>query len=322
MPINKKLNGSEKTGKGVIFVECITSHMSYAKWLLIQIWIEGKETMDYYSALLRSGKILDSYFEQSKDILHSASKGSIRENILNKVIRPFLPSCYGLSGGEAFDASGKSSKQLDLVIYDAVFSYVVPYIENYIQFPFESVYGNVEIKSFLNKEEFVKAIDNIASLKKLSRRGTHSWQVTPQVSITIDGLPNNTNRNPCFGMVFAYDSVEIESIIDYIRNLEICDSFLPNAIVLYSKKTLIIQANDSQVQAFPCTSFNKYTVLNCGEDILAVFIGLLINYTRYTLLSVADVPAEVTKTLGRILQQNNENNLTRIIDLNINSIEN
>ena len=78
--------------------------------------------MDYFTALRRSGKILDAYFEQSKDILHNASKGTIRESILNRVIRPFLPSCYGLSGGEAFDSEGNVSKQLDLVVYDSVFS--------------------------------------------------------------------------------------------------------------------------------------------------------------------------------------------------------
>lgn len=112
--------------------------------------------MDYYSALQKSGKILESYFEQSKDILHGGSKGTIRENIINKVIRPFLPFCYGISGGEAFDNQGNVSKQLDIVIYDAVFSYTVPYIDNFIQFPCESIYGNIEVKSMLNKEEFNK----------------------------------------------------------------------------------------------------------------------------------------------------------------------
>ena len=103
--------------------------------------------MDYYSALQKSGKILESYFEQSKDILHGGSKGTIRENIINKVIRPFLPFCSGISGGEAFDNQGNVSKQLDIVIYDAVFSYTVPYIDNFIQFPCESIYGNIEVKS-------------------------------------------------------------------------------------------------------------------------------------------------------------------------------
>ena len=150
--------------------------------------------MNYYYALIKSGKILEGYFEQSKNILHNGSKGTVRENIVNKVIRPFLPACYGLSGGEAFDSEGNTSKQLDLVVYDSVFSYIIPYIDNYIQFPCESIYGNIEIKSFLNKDELMKAIDNIKSMKSLKREGTHSWTVTPLVSIKINGLPDNTDR--------------------------------------------------------------------------------------------------------------------------------
>ena len=41
--------------------------------------------MDYYSALKRSGKILEGYFEQSRDVMHNGSKGTIRENIINKI---------------------------------------------------------------------------------------------------------------------------------------------------------------------------------------------------------------------------------------------
>lgn len=68
--------------------------------------------MNYYSALIKSGEIFEGYFEQSKNILHNDSKGTVRENIVNKVIRPFLPACYGLSGGEAFDNEGDTSKEL------------------------------------------------------------------------------------------------------------------------------------------------------------------------------------------------------------------
>lgn len=263
--------------------------------------------MNYYSALIKSGKILEGYFEQSKNILHNGSKGTVRENIVNKVIRPFLPACYGLSGGEAFDSEGNTSKQLDLVVYDSVFSYIIPYIDNYIQFPCESIYGNIEIKSFLNKDESMKAIDNIKSMKSLKREGTHSWTVTPLVSIKINGLPDNTDRNPYFGIIFAYDSVEALTVLNYLENLEIPSNLLPNAIVLYSKRTIIFQATDSNIEGFPSNDFNKYVMLNCGEETLAVFIGLLINFTRYSLLWVADVPEEINKALERILNDNIRN---------------
>lgn len=263
--------------------------------------------MNYYSALIKSGKILEGYFEQSKNILHNGSKGTVRENIVNKVIRPFLPACYGLSGGEAFDSEGNTSKQLDLVVYDSVFSYIIPYIDNYIQFPCESIYGNIEIKSFLNKDELMKAIDNIKSMKSLKREGTHSWTVTPLVSIKINGLPDNTDRNPYFGIIFAYDSVEALTVLNYLENLDIPSNLLPNAIVLYSKRTIIFQATDSNIEGFPSNDFNKYVMLNCGEETLAVFIGLLINFTRYLLLWVADVPKEINKALERILNDNIRN---------------
>lgn len=263
--------------------------------------------MNYYSALIKSGKILEGYFEQSKNILHNGSKGTVRENIVNKVIRPFLPACYWLSGGEAFDSEGNTSKQLDLVVYDSVFSYIIPYIDNYIQFPCESIYGNIEIKSFLNKDELMKAIDNIKSMKSLKREGTHSWTVTPLVSIKINGLPDNTDRNPYFGIIFAYDSVEALTVLNYLENLDIPSNLLPNAIVLYSKRTIIFQATDSNIEGFPSNDFNKYVMLNCGEETLAVFIGLLINFTRYSLLWVADVPKEINKALERILNDNIRN---------------
>lgn len=260
--------------------------------------------MNYYSALIKSGKILEGYFEQSKNILHNGSKGTVRENIVNKVIRPFLPACYGLSGGEAFDNEGNTSKQLDLVVYDSVFSYIIPYIDNYIQFPCESIYGNIEIKSFLNKGELIKALDNIKSMKSLKRDGTHSWTVTPLVSIQINGLPNDTDRNPYFGMIFAYDSVESSTVLDYLKNLDIPSNLLPNAIVLYSKRTIILQATDNNIEGFPSNDFNKYVMLNCGDETLAIFIGLLINFTRNSLLSVADVPKEINRALERILFDN------------------
>lgn len=260
--------------------------------------------MDYYTALKRSSRILDAYFEQSKDILHNASKGTVRESILNRVIRPFLPSCYGLSGGEAFDSEGTVSKQLDLVVYDSVFSYAVPYIENFIQFPCESVYGNIEIKSMLNQSEFTKAVENIASLKRLKREGTHSWTVTPQVAISINGLPSDNNRNPYFGIIFAYDSVEPETVLSYLESTDYPSRVLPNAIILYKKKTLIIHSVNNVIFSSPINSFDKYVSLNCGEDILAIFIGLLINFTRYTLLKVANIDEQTNSLLSRISIEN------------------
>jgi len=259
--------------------------------------------MNYYDALKKSGKILEAYFEQSKDVLHNGSKGTIRENIVSKVIRPFLPKCYGLSSGEAFDKNGGQSKQLDLVVYDDIFSYSIPYTESFIQFPCESIYGNIEIKSYLNQNEFTTSVENIRSLKSLVRESTHSWTVTPQVQISINGLPKDTGRNPYFGIVFAYDSVEVSTVLGYLNRLGISSELLPNAFVLYSKKTIILHCKDGFIQPFPCNDFDKYKALNCGDNTLAIFIGLLINFTRFSLLKSANIHDETNQILNGLLSR-------------------
>ena len=249
--------------------------------------------------------------------MHRGSKGTVRENIVNQVIRPFLPACYGMSGGEAFDNEGNTSRQLDLVVYDAVFSYVIPYIDGFMQFPCESIYGNIEIKSYLNSEEFENAIKNIASMKSLKRKGTHSWTVTPQVAIQVNGKPNDTDRNPYFGIIFAYDSVEVETILKYVSELEYTSDLLPNMIVLYSKKTIMIQAKNEQIEAYPKNNFNRYVALECGDETLAVFIGLLINFTRHTLLAAADIPSQTNSALQRILERNIANESVKVTDVRV-----
>lgn len=95
--------------------------------------------------------------------------------------------------------------------------------------------------------------------------------------------------------------------MNYLENLDIPSNLLPNAIVLYSKRTITFQATYSNIEGFPSNDFNKYVMLNCGEETLAVFIGLLINFTRYSLLWVADVPKEINKALERILNDNIRN---------------
>lgn len=122
------------------------------------------------------------------------------------------------------------------------------------------------------------------------------------------GVREIHNKNhSCFSIIFAYDSVEALTVLNYLENLDIPSNLLPNAIVLYSKRTIIFQATDSNIEGFPSNDFNKYVMLNCGEETLAVFIGLLINFTRYSLLWVADVPKEINKALERILDDNIRN---------------
>jgi hypothetical protein len=262
--------------------------------------------VNYYEALKHTGKLLEARLSQSKNVLHSASKGAIRELIINDIIRPFLPQCYGLSGGESFDRNGKVSKQLDLVIYDTIFSYIVPYSSNFIQFPCESVYGNIEIKSYINKAEFLTAIENIESLKSLDRENSTSLTVTPHSRISVNNKPDD-RCNYFFGIIFAYDSVEVNTILEYIKELTSDPKVLPNAIILYSKKTIILPIDNNHIYTRPnLDDYLGYEALFCGEETLSLFIGLLISYLRLTKLFAADINKETDDIFIKLLNEHYE----------------
>ena len=66
---------------------------------------------------------------------HKGERGEYRERIVQKFLRPYLPECYGLGHGEVFSANGESSRQIDIVIYDAIFSSVLMKDEKKPTFP-------------------------------------------------------------------------------------------------------------------------------------------------------------------------------------------
>ena len=69
-------------------------------------------------------------------------------------------------------------------------------------FPCESVYGNIEVKTTLNKDTIKESIENIASLKRLKRKDATEFDITPHLELTITGQHLGTKKNNYFGVVF------------------------------------------------------------------------------------------------------------------------
>src|ERR1035441_10286665 len=91
--------------------------------------------------------------DNSKLFTHMGDRGAFREAIIKDFLRPFLPDCYGLSSGEIFSMSGTQSAQVDIVVYDALFSTVLFRNGPQQLFPAESVYGSIEVKSNLSRTD-------------------------------------------------------------------------------------------------------------------------------------------------------------------------
>src|SRR5450830_224147 len=108
-----------------------------------------------------SAKLL-SDFNVSAMYEHQGNKGSFREGALRDfLVSDRMPSKYGLGTGEIVSSHGEVSKQSDLIVFDRLNSIPLLYSDTVQVFPVESVYGVVEVKSKLSKDELLKALENI-----------------------------------------------------------------------------------------------------------------------------------------------------------------
>lgn len=108
---------------------------------------------------------------------HPTSKGEESENSWIEHLSSFLPARYGVTKGFVFDSKGNISKQIDIIIYDALYSlfiYKAKSGEKYITA--ESVYAVFDSKQEVTSETVRETNEKIASVKELYRtsRGMYS----------------------------------------------------------------------------------------------------------------------------------------------------
>lgn len=101
--------------------------------------------------------------------LHPGTKGDETEFNWISWFRDYLPKRYMINKGIVIDSSGKQSEQIDVIIYDAQYSYFVFHRDDMILVPAESVYAVFEVKQNLNKAHIEYAADKIKSVRELFR---------------------------------------------------------------------------------------------------------------------------------------------------------
>lgn len=260
--------------------------------------------MTLYDVIKAASPKLEAEYKMSQIVNHSASKGALREFIVKEIIRPFLPQRYGLCNGECFDSQDGISKQLDVIVYDSLFSYAVPMGE-YFMMPFESAYGEIEVKSMLNKETFFQSIENIASFKSLQKEMPGDCQVLPNLSIEINGVTwNKSGFTKPFGVVFAYESLAPKTILEYFHEVKpLNPSLMPDMIVLLDKKTIIFRVIYEEDKFYVTTNntYQGFITLPCSDDTLPVFLSYILSRTRDTRLKIADTDEMLNGQIDKYL---------------------
>lgn len=110
-----------------------------------------------------------SKLKQSEILNHPVDKGDNSEFNWIDLLSNYLPQRYKVAKATIIDSKGNISEQIDLVIYDAQYSYLAFNQAGIKYIPAESVYAVFEVKQDLSKVHLNYAAKKAASVRNLCR---------------------------------------------------------------------------------------------------------------------------------------------------------
>jgi len=103
-------------------------------------------------------------------VSHAGERGRLLEGSLMQSLRSLLPARVGLGTGQIVGAAnGEPSRQIDLVLYDALNFPLLLNDPSYQLFMTESVLAAIAVKSTLDKAELEDAAANVSSAKAMRK---------------------------------------------------------------------------------------------------------------------------------------------------------
>lgn len=120
--------------------------------------------------------------DAAKTVTHDGKRGEVTESDWLRVIRSYLPKRYAVDSGIVIDSTGKTSDQIDIVIYDIHYTPVLLTRESNRYIPAEAVYAVLEAKPSITKnllEYAGKKSESVRILKRTSAPVVHSDAVHP-----------------------------------------------------------------------------------------------------------------------------------------------
>ena len=227
---------------------------------------------------------------------HKGERGEYRERIVQEFLRPYLPECYGLGRGEVFSANGESSRQIDIVIYDAIFSSVLMKDEKSQLFPCESVFGSIEVKTELTGETLEQGVENIVSLKRLDREASDMLDILPFRRINVgDTLTYGTaKRNHYLGVIFAYRGLRFHRVVEYLEeqsNDPEKRMMLPDFVFNLERGYVVLRCETIEgrkIARFFGQDYDGYGQIILGEYTLPLFYLTVNTFLNKSILKAPD----------------------------------
>jgi hypothetical protein len=130
--------------------------------------INGKEFLE--SAFAAEQEVLAVQLKlSSESITHDGVLGEVNEQYFIHTLRKYLPKRYAIDNGIVIDSNGATSDQIDIVIYDNLYTPTLLDQHAHRFIPAESVFCVLEVKPTINKQYLEYAGNKAKSVRVLER---------------------------------------------------------------------------------------------------------------------------------------------------------
>lgn len=152
------------------------------------------------SAFAAEQEVLKKQIELSSiSITHNGVMGEVNEKYFRDFLKTHLPGRYSVETAIVIDSTGKTSDQIDIVIYDSLYTPTLLGQNNHLYVPIEAVYAVLEVKPTVNKSYLEYAANKAQSVRKLHR-----------TSIPIQTANGEVPAKKLFSILSAIVAPEIE----------------------------------------------------------------------------------------------------------------
>lgn len=135
---------------------------------------DGKKFLQQAFALQQ--QVLATQLQMScGSITHNGKMGEVNERYFIEIIRQYLPKRYSVDSGIVIDLKGKTSNQIDVIIYDHQYSPTLLDQQGHRFIPAESVYAILEIKPKIDKTYLEYAAQKAESVRVLHRTSNNIY---------------------------------------------------------------------------------------------------------------------------------------------------
>ncbi len=235
-------------------------------------------------------KIFEQFAKQMEfeiDLTKMAPKdlrGRIREVLVKRFLRPFLPDRLEVGGGTVISTSKLDGiGEIDLIIYDKSaynlfrpFAYFMP--RTYRPFPVEVVHAVIEVENHPTKEELEKTIKRIAEVKQLQK--TAYYEDIGDVHQEVYLYGKTWKYFPIYGALFILDDKNLTTLYNDIKEIYIRLNIPIEQqidVICILKKGLIIyyDTKNDQINSCPKPEFELRIREGSSGENLSMFYRLI-----------------------------------------------